>query len=270
MSTRKATGRRRPTLSPADRTEQAGPPVRIAVIADIHGNALALEAVLADIAARDVDVLCNLGDHFSGPLEPGRTFSILAGMDMVAIRGNHDRYLLEKPLERMEAGDALAHDEIGAAGRDWLERLPRTARAGTVLFLCHGTPDSDKTHWLYEKDEAKRLHPVVPLAIAEEAEGVDLPLICCGHTHVQRQVMLPDGRGVFNPGSVGRPAFAMRDPDSAARRSPAAQYGLLEADGAGWAIALRQVDYDHEGAARIAEARGELQWAENLRRGWER
>src|SRR5690606_41632126 len=81
--------------------------------------------------------------------------------------------------------------------------------------------------------------------------------------YVQRQVMLPDGRGVFNPGSVGRPAFAMRDPDSAARRSPAAQYGLLEADGAGWAIALRQVDYDHEGA-RSEEHTSELQSRENL------
>ena len=51
--------------------------MKIAVIADIHGNDLALEAVLADIAAQGIDDVVNLGDHFSGPLNAARTADIL-------------------------------------------------------------------------------------------------------------------------------------------------------------------------------------------------
>ena len=47
--------------------------MKFAAIADVHGNCLALEAVLADIAALGIEEVVNLGDHFSGPLEPRRT-----------------------------------------------------------------------------------------------------------------------------------------------------------------------------------------------------
>jgi len=61
--------------------------VRFAVIADIHGNHLALEAVLADIDRRGIRDIVNLGDSFSGPLTSAKTFDILKKRPMVTVRG---------------------------------------------------------------------------------------------------------------------------------------------------------------------------------------
>ena len=65
--------------------------MRLAVIADIHGNLLALEAVLAHIAARGITRIVNLGDCVSGPLCPAETAARLMALAMPTVRGNHDR-----------------------------------------------------------------------------------------------------------------------------------------------------------------------------------
>ncbi len=74
--------------------------MRFAAIADVHGNYLALEAVLADIRAQGVSDIVNLGDMLSGPLDAGRTIEILMQLDAVHVLGNHDRYLLDRPPEK--------------------------------------------------------------------------------------------------------------------------------------------------------------------------
>ena len=73
--------------------------MRIAVFADVHGNLLALEAVLADIASRSPDATVNLGDCLSGPLQAAATADLLMSRDFLTIRGNHDRQLLDRPFE---------------------------------------------------------------------------------------------------------------------------------------------------------------------------
>ncbi len=62
--------------------------MRFAAIADIHGNHLALEAVIADIRAQGTDLVVNLGDSLSGPLEAGLTADLLMPLDHHAVRGN--------------------------------------------------------------------------------------------------------------------------------------------------------------------------------------
>lgn len=69
---------------------------RLAVISDIHGNILALEAVAADIKRRNVDGIVNLGDHISGPLWPKETIEFLMKQEWIQIRGNHDRQLIQQ------------------------------------------------------------------------------------------------------------------------------------------------------------------------------
>ena len=69
--------------------------MKFAAIADVHGNCLALEAVLADIAALGVTEVVNLGDHVSGPLEPRRTADVLIERGFPSIRGDQDRRLIE-------------------------------------------------------------------------------------------------------------------------------------------------------------------------------
>lgn len=78
--------------------------MRFAAIADVHGNYLALEAVLADIRAQGISDIVNLGDMLSGPLDARRTIEILMKLDAVHVLGNHDRYLLDRPRRRWVRG----------------------------------------------------------------------------------------------------------------------------------------------------------------------
>ena len=71
--------------------------MRFAAIADVHGNYLALEAVLADIRAQGIDEIVNLGDMASGPLDARRTMDALMALDAVHVLGNHDRWLIDRP-----------------------------------------------------------------------------------------------------------------------------------------------------------------------------
>ena len=66
---------------------------KLAIIADIHGNVAALEAVLTDIAARKVTSIGNLGDCLSGPPWPRESMDLLKRLRFPTVRGNHDRWL---------------------------------------------------------------------------------------------------------------------------------------------------------------------------------
>ena len=71
----------------------------LAVIADIHGNRWALEAVLQDIDRKGIQQIVNLGDHLTGPLDPAGTADLLIERDMLSICGNDDRVLFSPAAE---------------------------------------------------------------------------------------------------------------------------------------------------------------------------
>src|ERR1700691_723837 len=98
--------------------------MKIAAISDIHGNLLALDAVLADIDRRGVDLIVNLGDILSGPLLPAETADRLMALDLPSIRGNHERQVLTLSPERMGPSDRHAFDTITDAHRKWIAALP--------------------------------------------------------------------------------------------------------------------------------------------------
>ena len=75
--------------------------MRLAVISDIHGNLRALEAVLADIKGRAVDATVNLGDLAAGPLWPRETVELLDTLGLPTVRGNHDRWMGDRPLDKL-------------------------------------------------------------------------------------------------------------------------------------------------------------------------
>ncbi len=120
---------------------------RITVIGDIHGNSAALRAVLKDIDKCGVDTIVNVGDHFSGPLDAKGCAELLLSRDMISIRGNHDRWLVEMSRSEMGLSDLAADSQLEQAHKDWLSTLAPTARVDD-LFLCHGTPNSDTTYWM--------------------------------------------------------------------------------------------------------------------------
>ena len=79
--------------------------MRIALLADIHGNMPALEAVLAYIERRDADRTINLGDCVSGPLWPCEVCDILVASGGLVIRGNHDRWVAASEFRRRSCND---------------------------------------------------------------------------------------------------------------------------------------------------------------------
>ncbi len=81
--------------------------MRIAVLADIHGNLPALEAVVRDFTRRGFDAVVNLGDSVSGPLLPVETTQFLMAQDWVHIAGNGERQILAGKPEERNASDAV-------------------------------------------------------------------------------------------------------------------------------------------------------------------
>ncbi|MEM1299684.1 MAG: metallophosphoesterase family protein [Pseudomonadota bacterium] len=243
--------------------------MRFAAIADIHGNCLALEAVLADIEARGITDIVNLGDFFSGPLEAGRTTDLLMSRSFPSIRGNHDRWLVETPPEEMGVSDIAAYRELSPQHLNWLRQIPATATYGDDVFLCHGTPTSDTQYWLEAVDVAGHVAPAPLNDIETAAVGHDYSLLLCAHTHLPRTVRLSDGRMVVNPGSVGCPAYTDDSPVEhvVASGTPDASYAVLEHTEAGWSVTHRLVPYDHMAMSRMAAERGRPDWAEGLATG---
>ena len=122
--------------------------MRFAAIADIHGNAPALEAVLADMSALGITDIVNLGDHLSGPLEAGRTADILLGLGLPSVLGNHDRYLIELDAGALHEWEADAFGQLAPEHLGWLRGLPPTLVWREEVFLCHATPGDDNRYWL--------------------------------------------------------------------------------------------------------------------------
>src|SRR6202000_1916390 len=118
------------------------PAMRFAAIADVHGNYLALEAVVADIRSQGIEAIVNLGDMASGPLDARRTMDAVMALDALHVLGNHDRYLIDRPPEKMGSWDGPAYRQLDAAHLDWIRQIPPTRRYRAAGFICHATPAS--------------------------------------------------------------------------------------------------------------------------------
>jgi predicted phosphodiesterase len=243
--------------------------MRFAAIADVHGNYLALEAVIADIRAQGIDAIVNLGDMASGPLDARRTMDTLMALDAVHVLGNHDRYLIDRRPEKMGSWDRPAHAQLDADHLDWVRAVPPKRVFRDQVFLCHATPDHDEVYWLETVLPDGTVQMSSLDAIEEIARGIPQQLILCGHSHLAREVRLRDGRMIVNPGSVGSPGY--RDihpfPHVMEAGTPDARYAILElADGI-WRATFRQVPYDHHAMAELARRNGQPELASALATG---
>lgn len=239
---------------------------RIAILSDIHGNLPALEVCVDDAKRRGCDTFVNLGDILSGPLWPAETATFLRPLEWPTIAGNHERQLLTQTRDQMGGSDLFADAAIGESDRAWLRTLPAELAWRPDIFLCHGTLANDLDYMLHDVGETG-VSDTVPEAVAPRVAGRAERLILCGHTHIPRQVKLADGRTVANPGSVGLPAYDWDRPYHHVMEtgSPDARYAIVDGDTLN--VDLIAVAYDHEVAARKAEAEGRTDWALALRTG---
>ncbi len=212
---------------------------RLAVLSDVHGNATALEAVLREIDECDVDAIVHCGDLTWGA-QPAETLELLRGREVVFVRGNADRIVVEladgvreeEPSER-EVWMREHHDASAVA---LLRTFPSTAEIvveGVGRVLCsHGSPRNDE-ECVTERTPEKRLRDALA--------GVTADIVVTGHIHV-RYVRPVLGLTMMSPGSVGMPYEGKQG----------AFWALIE-DG----IELRQTAYDVERAVRLHRATGD-------------
>lgn len=242
----------------------------LAIIADVHGNALALEAVLAEIARQGVTTIINLGDNANGPLDPARAVALLRASGAVHVRGNGDRMTGEGgPTARGSA--KFARERLDADALEWLRTLPPHAR-GEGWWAFHATPASDEAYFL-ENIAGGKMVLASPAEIAARLGPRATPevsLVLCGHTHLPRLVRLPSGVTIVNPGSVGLPAYddLTPVPHVVEAGSPHARYALVRRRGAEWEIEFRAITYDWSAAAALARGFGWEPWARNLETGF--
>lgn len=242
--------------------------MKIAVISDIHGNVAALDAVLADAAKRKVDEIVNLGDICSGGLFPRETLDRLMPLGLKTVRGNHDRQIINRPLENMSASDRYAAEQLRPDQLHWLAALPATLRLQGDVLMVHGTPDSDSAYFL-ENVIGNGLQAATVAEVKARAGDVDAAVILCGHTHLQRVFPLDDGRIVVNPGSVGQPAYSVGGsrPHVSESGSPHARYAIIYDDRGSWTADLHIVEYDWDQAASDAQSHGRADLSYPLRTG---
>ena len=241
---------------------------RIAVIADIHSNIAALNAVLSDTAERNCEMIVNLGDIVSGPLYPRETAARLMPLGLPTVRGNHERQLLSLPRSELGPSDAFAKHTLSAEQMAWLGDMPEQLMLSHGVFLFHGTPASD-LEYLLETVEPDGCRVATTSEVEGRLSGVDAAVVLCGHTHLAREMRLADGRLVVNPGSVGLPAYeeAHPYPHRNEAGSPHARYAIVEKQSGCWRTEFLSVAYDWEKEALLAEKRERADWAHALRTG---
>jgi len=252
--------------------------MRLALVSDIHGNLAALEAVRADIRRRGVDAVLNLGDSLSGPLLPKETAQCLMAEGWFSLAGNHERQMLQTPLDQQGASDAHASAQLGEAERAWMAAQRPWHAWSDEVFLCHATPRSDAAYLMETVQPVGDGQGVVRMAtqaelserLGSQMDVVQASLIACGHTHVPRVMRSATGAWVVNPGSVGRPAYDDVQPmhHRVEMGSPDARYAIVERCGAAWTVSLLAVPYPHVAMAELARQRGRAEWAHALQTGF--
>ena len=206
---------------------------KVAVIADVHGNAPALSAVLQEIEREQVDLIVSCGDLTWGPL-PEETYELARGLNARFVRGNADRAVLEGVSETEREQWMQAHHV--QAMREFLggfeENVVVEVEGLGPVHLCHGSPRSDEECVTPETPQGR---------VREFSAGVDETVIVTAHVHIQFDREAAGIRSV-NAGSVGLPYEGR----------PGAYWALFGPD-----VELRRTEYDVDATVERFRASGQ-------------
>ncbi len=208
--------------------------MRVAILADIHGNLAALEAVLARVSQLRVDRVVVAGDMVVGAPDSLACWKRVKALGCPVLRGNHERYVFDLGTERAKPEWStpqfgpvqFAAAQLGESNRRELAELPMTLRleGAEDLRVVHGSARSDSDLiFPYTSDEE----------IAPMFAGVAERWIVRGHNHYAG-VRLWCDRHIVTTGSVGLPL------DGTVK----AQFALMERMAAGWRVRHEVVAYD--------------------------
>jgi predicted phosphodiesterase len=207
--------------------------VKVALVADIHGNGVALDAVLADLERRAVDRCICLGDVAAIGPSPVEVLDRVRSLAWPVVMGNTDEWLLEPPDARDDDHRRLselvhwARERLQETDLDYVQRFEPTIEVsldgGGDLLCFHGSPRSNSEGLLAETPAP---------ALDEMLAGADASLLAGGHTHVP-MIRRHRRATIVNPGSVGLaiasvPAAPAWPPAKAKPDYGKAEYAVVE------------------------------------------
>ncbi len=226
--------------------------MRVAILSDLHGNAVALEACLADLtAAGGADRIVAAGDLCMDGPRPKRVLRRLREVGAAVVRGNTDRMIAVEDAAQYDDAerDALLWQR-GALGQDWVAWLgaaPTTLAIGDGadgLFVSHATPQRDDEHvWPDAPDEQ----------LERISAGIVPKTMAFGHLHLPYARQWRD-RLFVNVASAGLP----KDGD------PRAHYAIFTQQSGGWSVRSRRVPFDVERVAKQIRKSGMPHAAERI------
>jgi len=237
----------------------------VAIISDIHGNLIALDAVLNAIAARKIQQIICLGDVAATGPQPREVIGRLKQIDCPVVMGNTDDWLLKPKLKKLDNPDRQrlqemefwASEQITSEDRAYLASFQPTItyelENGKYLLAYHGSPRSYREH----------ISPTTPDHELDAAlSGYQADIFIGGHSHMQ---MFRRHRRslVLNAGSVGL-AFDHAWPfDDAVRNPPWAEYAIIDTLNGTLSVELHHVPFDVQTFIQITLASGmpHAEWA---------
>lgn len=222
---------------------------RVVVFGDIHGNLPALEAVLADMDARELSPLYCLGDLVGYGTFPNEVIAAIRDRTVPTLMGNYDQgvgnssddcgcaYTSKQAEALGKRSIAWTNEHTTADNKLYLRQLTDQIPLqldGLRVRLVHGSPRKIN-EYLYEERPDATMERLLDMAEAD--------VLVCGHTHIPYHKVLPSGRHVVNAGSVGKPKDG----------NPEACYVVLEAADKTLSVTFRRVPYDIDRAAKAIE-----------------
>ncbi len=226
--------------------------MKVAIFSDVHGNAVALQAVLQDIEAQRPDRVICAGDLAFGGPEPEAAVARIKTLGIPCVRGNTDEWLTPESSTQGERIIAWIHRALSTESRQYLAGLPFEYRLDHLLVV-HATP------WSVSDLIPKDADQTTLRRVLSEARAA---AVVYGHIHLGWIGQVPGVGLVVNTGSVGFPF----DGD------PRSSYALLERRASGWTAELRRVTYDIErsAAAFPPDHPDPAGWAARMRAGRQR
>lgn len=227
---------------------------RIAVLSDIHGNAVALDAVRAAIRREKPDAICVAGDLVLNGPAPAESVDAIRELEddgALIVQGNTDiavadfdyaaafPWLGDEVPDTFVAAAEWAHDALGEERLDWLRRLPAERRLrtdGTLTLVTHASPGSQTAGFDQSLDVS---------VTVERLSRTDARVVMCGHTHVP-EVRDFGWKVIVNAGSAG---YSLDG-------EPTASWALITVDGESVEAEIRRTEYDTMVVSNAISVRG--------------
>jgi len=226
--------------------------MRLAILADIHGNLIAFDAALAHARSQNPDKIILAGDIVVGSPDSADCWRRAVSLGVPILRGNHERYVVE--LTAQQAADPQFAPIRWAAGQLTSDEIAAIARLPMSLVLRE-FPDTLFVHASL-RDDRDNIAPHTPAAAIEPMfPGITERWIIRGHNHTCMMRPWRDG-AIVTAGSVGL----------ALDLYTTAQYLLMDRRGEGWDFRHVSVEYDLRAALDRFEQTGYLASADPMAR----